>query len=92
MSVFFDMLEVASAHHNANMAGNKWTSEKEHEKLLELMPKIFDRLGVNPEVWLDILNDCRNAISDMAERYPSEWVRLERKYDTVIDDIYNLIK
>ena len=43
------------------------------------------------EKWLTIVVACRNAIEDLAERYPSEYAKLLQEYDAMIEQMYEQI-
>lgn len=43
-------------------------------------------------LYLDVLNNALPAVEDMAERYPSEYEWVLKKYEWVIDELYDLIK
>ena len=42
--------------------------------------------------WLDVLNECSEAVETMAEQYPSEWTQLLKSYDKVIDEMFTVYK
>lgn len=44
------------------------------------------------EKWLDVINECCEAIEMLAEQYPVDWERKLNKYNKMIDEIYNTIK
>lgn len=42
--------------------------------------------------WLEITVACREAVDDMAQRYPSEYARLLVEYDAMIEQMYELVQ
>lgn len=90
-SIYYDMLELAGQYHNAIMCGNTWSETKQEMELKSILNKICEYFDVDLDKIVDILNDCSPAVDDYAEKYPDYEPRA-KKFDRVIDELYNLIK
>lgn len=42
--------------------------------------------------WLDIINECGEAVEILAEQHPTDWQPKLKKYNKMIEEIYNAIK
>lgn len=79
--LFYNMLETASAYHNAEMGGQRWTAEQQQEKARDILLQICDGLGVDLDKLYDLLCVAVDKLDDMPQ---DRWTDdLQKVYDNI---------
>ena len=91
-TTFYNIMEIVNKRHNDTMTGKKWTQEQDTNALKQILRLVCDSLGVNPQEWQDILNDCYDGITELAERYPTDYKAKEHRLSRVIDELWEINK